>query len=391
VDTTLQTYGSGLISDTSKFQLSPSFDYAGGVKLAASNEFLNYSGAFKIKQDCDTLFRPWIKFHADINPNEIYIPISDTIKDVNGNKLEAGILLANDSNEVYTAFLSRKLKSTDQDVITARGFIYFDKVSEEYRISNMAKIKQLNQPGNYISLTKGSCITLGDGKIDLAPNTGRVTMAAYGNVKHYIIPDSASADLSMYIDFYFSEDALKLMNENIEKQTTLKGLDLSRMTFTKAITEIMGVKEADKVIADIGMNGSFKKLPDELQHTFLLGDVQMKWNPYTKSFVSVGQLGIVAINKNQINKYVDGYIEIIKKRAGDEINIYLEFDSNDWYYFNYKQNVMQAISSSTQFNTIIKETKSDNRTLKSEKDLPQYTYTVSTEMKKKSFLKRVGP
>jgi hypothetical protein len=391
VDTTLQTYGSGIISDTSKFELSPSFDYAGGVKLSASNEFLNYSGAFKIKQDCDTIPKPWIKFHADVNPNEIFIPISDTIKDIGGNKLEAGILLANDSNEVYSAFLSKKLKSTDQDIITARGFIYYDKVSEEYRISNKAKIKQLNQPGNYVSLTKGSCITLGDGKIDLAPNTGRVALAAYGNVKEYIIPDSANADLAMYIDFYFSDDAFKLMNENLEKQTTLKGLDLSRMTFTKAITEIMGVKDADKVIADISMNGSFKKLPEALQHTFLLGDVQMKWNPITKSFVSVGQIGIVAINKNQINKYVDGYIEIIKKRSGDEINIYLEFDSNDWYYFNYKQNVMQAISSNAQFNTIIKETKADNRTLKSEKELPQYTYTISTEMKKKSFLKKVGP
>jgi len=391
VDTTLQTYGSGIISDTSKFELSPNFDYAGGVKLAASKEFLNYSGAFKIKQDCDTLPKPWIKFNADVNPNEIYIPISDTIKDINGNKLEAGILLANDSNEVYSAFLSKKLKSTDQDVITARGFIYFDKVSEEYRISNKAKLKQLNQPGNYVSLTKGSCITLGDGKIDLAPNTGRVTMGAYGNVKHYIIPDSASADLAMFIDFFFSDDAFKLMNENLEKHTTLKGLDLSRMTFTKAITEILGIKEADKVIADISMNGSFKKLPEELQHTFLLGDVQMKWDNINDWFVSVGQIGVVAIGKNQVNKYVDGFITVKKQRSGDEINIYLEFDSNDWYYFNYKQNVMQAISSSTQFNTIIKEIKTDNRTLKSEKDLPQYTYTVSTEMKKKSFLKKVAP
>ena len=391
VDTTLQTFGTGTIADTSKFELSLNFDYAGDVKLSASNEFLNYTGAFRIKQDCDTLFRPWIKFHADVNPTEIYIPISDTIKDINGNKLEAGILLANDSNEVYSAFLSKKLKSTDQEVITARGFVYFDKVSDEYRISSKAKLKQLNQPGNYVSLTKGSCITLGDGKIDLAPNTGRVKLESFGNVKHYIIPDSASADLAMYIDFFFSDDALKLMNENLAKQTTLKGLDLSRITFTKAITEIMGVKDADKVISDISMNGSFKKIPDELQHTFLLGDVQMKWNPITKSFVSVGQIGIVAINKNQINKYVDGYIEVIKKRAGDEINIYLEFDSNDWYYFNYKQNVMQAISSNAQFNTIIKETKADNRTVKSEKDLPQYTYTISTEMKKKAFVKRVGP
>ncbi|MFA5780999.1 MAG: hypothetical protein WC868_01895 [Bacteroidales bacterium] len=391
VDTTLQTYGTGDISDTSKLILSSNFDFAGGVKLTASNEFLNFNGAFKIKYDCDTLPRAWIKFHSDINPKEIYIPINDTIRDVNNRKLEAGIFLANDSNDVYSAFLSKKLKSTDQDIITARGFIYYDKVNDEYRISNKEKIKQFNQPGNYVSLTKVSCITYGDGKIELAPNLGRVAMGIYGNAKHYIIPDSASLDLVMYIDFFFSDDALKQMVQNLEKLNTLKAVDLTRTTFTKALTEILGAKEADKLISDVSMNGAFKKIPSELSYTLFLGDVQMKWNSFTKSFISEGPIGIVALNKNQINKYVNGYVEVVKKKTVDEINVYLEFDSNNWYYFNYKSNVMQAISSSTEFNTAIKETKSDKRTLKSEKDLPQYSYTISTEMKKKTFLKKVEP
>ena len=68
--------------------------------------------------------------------------------------------------------------------------------------------------------------------------------------------------------------------------------------------------------------------------------------------------------------------------------LYIEFDANDWYYFNYKQNVVQALSSDKEFNTSIKDTKADNRILKSEKDLPQISYTISTEMKKNSFLKK---
>jgi hypothetical protein len=176
---------------------------------------------------------------------------------------------------------------------------------------------------------------------------------------------------------------------NIGKYNTLKAVDLTRATFTKTLIELLGTKDADKLISDIAMNGAFKKIPSELSHTLFLGDVQMKWNPYTKSFISEGPIGIVAINKNQINKYVNGYVEVIKKKTVDEINVYLEFDSDDWYYFNYKSNIMQAISSSMEFNTVIKETKSDKRELKSEKDLPQYLYTISTEMKKKTFLKKV--
>ncbi|MFH0864730.1 MAG: hypothetical protein V1904_00945 [Bacteroidota bacterium] len=390
VDTTLQTYGTGIISDTSKFELSPEFDFAGGVKLTANNEFLNFTGAFKINHECDTLYRNWIKFKSEINPNEIYIPISDSIKDVSGGKLEAGILLANDSNYVYSAFLMKRYKSTDQDVITARGYIYYDEISDEYRISNKEKLKQLNQPGNYVSLTRSSCITYGDGKIDMAPNTGRMTVGTYGNVKQYIIPDSTTLDIVMSFDFFFSDDALKFMNEKLEKYTTLKALDLTRTTFTKTLAEVLGTKEADKLVSDISMNGSFKRLPDELEKTFLLGDVQMYWNETTRSFVSQGPIGIVAIKKNQINKYVDGYIEVKKNRTGDEINIYLEFDSNDWYYFNYKANLMQAISSNTEFNDIIKNTKDDNKIQKAEKDLPAFKYTISLESRKKGFVARVS-
>lgn len=390
VDTTLQTYGTGIISDTAKFELSPEFDFVGGVKLTASNEFLNFSGAFKITHDCDTLYRPWIKFKADINPNEIYIPISDTIKDINGSKLEAGIMLANDSNAVYSAFLMKKLKSTDQEVITAKGYLYYDEVSDEYRISNMEKLKQLSQPGNYLSLTRSNCIEYGDGKVDLTTNTGRMSVGTYGNVKQYIIPDSTTLDLVMYYDFFFSDDALKYMNEKIDKYTTLQALDLTRMTFTKTLAEILGTKESDKLVSDIALNGSFKKLPDELEKTFLLGDVQMYWNPVTKSFVSEGPIGIVAIKKNQINKYVDGYIEVKKNRSGDEVTIYLEFDSNDWYYFNYKSNLMQAISSNQEFNDIIINMKDDNKQLKAEKDLPAYKFTISNISKKKGFIARVS-
>jgi hypothetical protein len=389
VDSTIQTYGHCVISDSAKFYLSPYFEYKGSANLLASNEFLNFNGSFKIKHTCDTLYRPWVKFHSEINPNDIYIPVGDTILDDNNHKLEAGILLSTDSNKAYTAFLSRKFKPADMDIISARGFIFYDSISGEYRISNKAKLKQLSLPGKYVSLTTASCLTLGDGKIDLAPNLGRVNFNAYGNVKHYIIPDSARFNLALYIDFFFSDDAFKLMNQNLEKYNKLQAFDLTNTVFTKSLTEIMGTKTADKLVSDIAMYGSFKKIPSELEHTFVLGGIHMKWNSNTRSFVSEGPIGIISMGKNQINKYVNGYIEVIKKKTGEEINIYLEFDTGDWYFFNYKQNIMQAISSNSDFNKIIKETKEDNRKLKADNNLPVYQYTVSTEMKKKAFLEKL--
>ena len=230
----------------------------------------------------------------------------------------------------------------------------------------------------------------GDGKIDIAPNIGRVTFNAFGNIKHYIIPDSTDLDL-VCLDFLFSDDAIKLMNQSLAKYTTLAAVNLSGVTFTKAVTEIMGVKEADKIISDISMNGELRKIPDELQHTMLLSNIEMSWDKEHKWFVSQGPIGIVAFSKNQINKFVKGYITVQKTRGGDEVNIYLEFDQNDWYYFNYKSNLLQAVSSNAEFNKAITDTKPDKRQLKSEKGKPAFSYYIAGKSKKDAFLKKVEP
>ena len=85
--------------------------------------------------------------------------------------------------------------------------------------------------------------------------------------------------------------------------------------------------------------------------------------------MSYGPIGIGCIGKTQINKFVDGLIEIERKRTGDVLNIYLEFENGkDWYFFNYRNNLMQTISANTEYNTIIQELKEDKRTEKKNKE-----------------------
>ena len=86
--------------------------------------------------------------------------------------------------------------------------------------------------------------------------------------------------------------------------------------------------------------------------------------------------------------WIDGKVEIIKKRSGDIINIYIEIDKNNWYFFTYTRGMMQAISSDTDFNTAIQETKPDKRKSKPEKGQEPYQFMYSTERKKVDFLRK---
>ena len=116
----------------------------------------------------------------------------------------------------------------------------------------------------------------------------------------------------------------------------------------------------------------------------------MKWNKDTRSYTSTGKIGIGNINKTQINKYVDGRVELVKKRGGDILNIYLELDQNNWYYFNYTRGLMLAVSSNDAFNNILKELKADKREKAGDKDKkePNFSFNICPPSKKTQFLRK---
>ena len=390
VDTTYQTYAETSIPDTSKFRLSPMFEYKGKVKLKASNQFLVFDGAVRIKHDCAMIQKAWMKFESEVNPKDIYIPISKNPVDINGKPIATSMMVTTDSTHFYSAFLSPKQSSNDPYVLPADGFLFFDKTSKEYRISNKEKLVERSLPGNYLSLSTDQCKVYGEGKIDLGGDFGQLKIESVGSATHYIIPDSTNFDMLMSIDFFFAENALEKMSDHLVNTAELKATDFSKPVFEKGMREFLGKEQADKLISQLNLYGSYKKMPDELKKTFFLTDVKMKWNKETRSYTSAGKIGIGNINKTQINKYVDGRIELVKKRGGDILNIYLELDQNNWYYFNYTRGMMLAVSSNEAFNTILKELKADKREKAGDKDKkePNFTFNICPPSKKTQFLRK---
>ncbi len=390
VDTTYQTFAEGDITEDMKFKLSPSFEFIGKVKLQAANEFLTFKGGARLVHTCDAVRRSWLGFESVIDPKEILIPINKESTDRDNNKMASGLALSNsDSTYVYAAFASKKENYSDQEVITADGYITYDKASSEYRISSKEKLKEQNFPGNYLSLSTKTCVINGEGKFEVVKDMGQVKVSTVGNAKYNLVNKAVTMDVLMTLDFFFDESAIKLIYNALDAKTDAEAVSTSRTTYERGLRELMPKEEAEKLISQLSLYGSFKKFPSELEHTIMFNELKLKWNQETRSFVSDGKLGIGSIYKNQVNKKIDGYIEVIKKRSGEQINMFLKFDDNNWYYFNYANSLMQAVSSDEAFNTIIKTLKPDKRRNEGEKGQKGYTFILSTEKKKKDFVKKM--
>ncbi len=383
-----RTYAVGHIADSLNFKLSPDFDFKGDVKLTSTKKFLNFDGCYRIHQTCDNGERYWVKFQSDVNPDNIYLPVSKILKDDNNENIYVSTFLSKRFNRIYPAFLSKRINYDDIKMIPVSGYIHFNKSKKEYEITEKDKLKHTTASENYIALNRGKCVIKGQGQINLGLNLGYVKIKNYGLIKHYIIPDSTEFNLVMSLDFFFSDKAMDLLKDSL-KLSNLRGINLSDENYINALNKIVGVKTARNLISEINLYGAYKKIPSELIHTLFLTDVKLKWNPETRSYISYGPIGIGNIQKTQINKYVNGTIEMVSRQTGDIITIYLELDKKQWYFFSYNNDLLQAISSNMTFNNIIINTKENKRILRVNKHKTKYEYIISTWRKKAYFLRRI--
>jgi len=154
------------------------------------------------------------------------------------------------------------------------------------------------------------------------------------------------------------------------------------------LVNLLGEQAGNEFLQELNLTGQIKKMPAALDKRIIFNDVNMVWDGKLKSFVSDGKLGITTIQGDFVNRSVNGYIEIGKRRTGDILNMYLELSPTDWYFFSYGSGYMQAISSNNEFNTIIASLKENKRTLNTKDDIG-YQFIISTPEARMAFLRKM--
>ncbi|MBN2214992.1 MAG: hypothetical protein JW723_12185 [Bacteroidales bacterium] len=388
VDENMQTIAMGEIFEPDNFKLSPYYSYIGKVYLEADKKYMTFDGAIKIKHNCDMIEPRWLDFRCEINPYNIYIPVPEQPLDINKSKIFAGLFMYYDSVHIYPAFMTQRKNYSDRNIIPVSGYLYYEKPAQLYKISSMEKLLNRELPGNYLSLHREDCELYGEGKLDLGIDLGLVSFTTAGNLRHNIINNTTTFDLFMGLDFFFDEKILDIMANELDSIPGVQAADLNRTTYDKAIVELAGKLDARAFKDELNLFGTVRSVPEELKHTLVFNDLKLEWDPGTRSYMSVGRIGVGSINNIQINKLFDGFIEIQVKRSGDICDIYLEAEGR-WYYFGYTRGVLQVLSSNKEFLDPIIAMKPKERKQKvSGKGSLSYIYMVSTDRKKALFYRR---
>jgi len=387
VDTAQFTFASGAIAEPDSFRISPQFAYQGKVRLHSQSKELSYDGATKLATSCDTMPMHWVAFKGSVDPKNIFIPIPEDPKDINGKRVYASIYITKDSSHIYSCFLGKRKRFNDVSIVSANGYLHFDTESKKYIISNKAKIADRNRGGNILTFHKDFCNMYGEGKLNLGVDLGQVKLDPHGSISHNIMMDKVNLETMMATDFFFPNELMNRIADTLINNIDLKGVDMGSKIYASALTSMLGEEEAHKRLTEVKLYGSMKRLPETMKKTIVFSQLNLQWNTKTSSYRSIGKIGISNILDKQIHKLVDGYVEIVKRRTGDAIHIYLELSKNDWYFFSYTREVMQAISSDENFNLFIENMKEDKKKMKTPRREAAYEFYLSSDTRKNIFLR----
>lgn len=383
-----ETFAGAAISDSMNFMLNKYFRFVGNMEVNASSKLINFEGGFGFIQNCNALQYEWVKLRAQLDSKNIIIPIAPITENTGSGKLRVSIYYSTTENTVMPGFFSKAENITDPDIIKSGGFVTYFPQTSEYWVADSAIFRNQQIPGNKLILNTSRCILSGQGQLQVATNLGRLQMKSAGEIKYFSIPDSTSLTMLSALDFFFSDEAMKTLADALNASTA-KGIDIADANYTRSLREFVGKNEADKILSELTTYGQYRRFPDVLDHTLVLTGLQMSWNKDLRSFISKGTVGIGNIGKQPVNKQVKGYLEIGKRRSGDIINLYIEPEDKQWYYFAYANGTMQVVSSNQAFNEKLAGLKEAQRLIKADKGQPSYQFILGTSDKKNTFLRKM--
>lgn len=375
----LNTVAQGTLTEPDDFKLSPHFAFMGNVSLNAPEKLLNFSGGVLPLYSCRGAGAQWLRFESSIDPRSVQIPVGEKPQNLNLHYLVSGSVIAEDSLKLYGGFMRTRKDYADKSIVQAQGFMAFNNNNRRFIIAPPYKLANPDTSGSSVSLQKDYCMVFGEGPVQLPINLGQIKLKSVGSTIHKLDENDLGLDLVLQINFLFNQKALEAMAAELNGAITLDRVDLSRKIYRKALYEWLDPSDVSAALNQLSLFGAFSQIPQGYESTIILNDVRLKWDPVRKSFVSKGKLGVGTVGNIQVNKFVNGYLEIFKRRSGDLMTLYIHLGDDKYYVFTYTKSVMQVSSSNPDFILPVREQKSSEQRVKVRPGEPGYRFLIGTK------------
>lgn len=361
-DTT--TFAVGTIDEEQGFFLTEKIYFKGKTNLNAYNKYMKFDGAVKIKSSNSFLEDTWFPFKDVVNPDSVFVQLGDKLVDDKGNPLSVGLHFIEAYRVFYSNFLMpKKDPKKDMDVLVTGGGLTVDTKTGEFKMGPKDKLLGKVHKGAVVSYDDATNTITTEGKLEfpsrVEKNTINVDMA--GSWRDEVDRKESTTNMVLRLDlgaipkeaWAKLADKFKLVmitNEDIDFQSPLLINSLSEFIDEKGTEE----KNTNALIKDLNNNvvSTDIKVANKIEKASLLfSGVNFHFDQQYKALFHTGEIGLIGINGQPINKMMNAKIEYVfgkmnktGARMTDTLNVYVELDELTWAYFSFSGEVIETWS-----------------------------------------------
>ena len=357
------TRASGTVEIQDSFLIDEKTAYYGEIGLASENINLQFKGFARLEAE-KLPERSWFGVNASADKNNLVIPYNYP-RDDQGFQCFTGFYLGRDVPFIYPKVMAPPYTLQDRKILDVTGVFKYNKKTDTFIFGDSAKVIGSGAKGNQLIFNNKTGKLEGEGKLGIADKLEFTSLDAVGSATTSFVdvPDSLRSqtpppplevDIMTGVKFILPERLFRYVVAEAEANNLsmtaipyLADQEKYKKQFSMLFPE---GKELTEAFNDMALGKV--ELPSKMNdYTLLLTDLKMKWDMDYQSFVSTAQdVGLVSINGKAINKKIEAYVEYkMPSVGGDRFYYYFKFPSQIFYYFGYKQGVLEIYSNNPQF------------------------------------------
>lgn len=391
-DKRVVTRATGEVTEKDSFFIDYKTQFQGTISLNAESRNLRFDGFARL--NAEKLPDPyWFTVSSEGDKRNLAIKY-DVPKGYEGEPIYTGIYLSKETARLYPRVMMPLRFRKDRQVFPIKGYFLYDKPKDSFVFCDSTFLASKEQKGSKFVFKNFDGTVEANGKFNIGSALKYVKVDAAGTAETKFLPppppidttmmmleDSVSlqlppqedppvtADLMAGIQMIVPEALLKVMNTDILSSSFdariipyLADIDFYKRAAYNIFPNGKEVNEAIEAITS-----GYLDIPKKFNpYTFLFSRIKLKWDPDYQSFVNTDKnVGLVSVNGESINKMVTAYIEFkMPTNEDDRLYIYIKSASELYYFFGFKQGILNITSNNQAFMEAMKGLKSKDKVFK---------------------------
>lgn len=353
------------ISQRSDFYIDHKTKFQGTISLSSEKPNLSFKGFAQLKAD-KLPSQEWFSVNCEGDKNDLAIPYAVPLNP-EGEQLYTGIFVSKESATIYPRVMMPLYFRKDRQVIAVKGLMQYDEKTDRFTFGDSLLVgaKSGIRGDQLVFNNKNGKISI-EGRLNFGTGLKYVSVDAAGSVQAEFATtpvDTAQGNAAVSkVSIKAMIGARLILPQNLEK---IIAADLKSSSFeSNPIVYALDMPYHKKVVSDLfPANEEMNRVVDEISlgsldiprkynpYTFLFDNVPLIWDRDYQSFVSRDEkLGLVSIGGEMINTNVTAYLEIrMPSNEDDRLYFYIKSPSQSYYFFGYKQGILNVVSNNTRF------------------------------------------